>query len=72
MVLTDNEIENILKLFYQGLTKSQIADKLGYTKGQIDSAFKSGKGLAGHRAPIRYRSVHRKGFIHKKKTQITI
>lgn len=68
MLLTDNEIEDILKLFYQGLTKSQIADKLGYKKYQIDSAFMSGKGLAGHRAPIRYRSVHRKGFSHKKNT----
>lgn len=68
MLLTDNEVENILKLFYQGLTKSQIANKLGYKKYQIDSAFMSGKGYRGHKSGIRYRSIHRKGFSHKKKS----
>lgn len=68
--LTDSEIENILKLFYEGLTKSQIADKLGYSKCKTDSAFMSGRGLKGHRRGIRYRSVHKKGYSHKKNNDL--
>lgn len=70
MLLTDSEIENVLKLFYEGLTKSQIANRLGYSRCQINSAFASGKGIIGHNRGIRYRSVHRKGFSHKKKGEI--